>query len=469
MTAVANAQPAPAPPPASSTDPMLSMLYERVQRDPTHADSWRLIGKLQARGGNPTAATDALMRALEIDSHSAATHFDLGQLLWDAGDTASAQTHFQRCVAIAPHSDYARRLREAGRAPPLENGAAATPVAVSSDVAYALAERSAGATEDEPLKPVGYEIQTFDGADDLDRRLDLLRSDADPTLKRLRVFLETGMLYNSNVSLTPISRELADADAESFQGFLNPELEYVAFRREVWRGGGLLRGYFSVNESSQSEFDLASFQPGAFLERDFQVGSSEWIGRLEHVYSLDLLGGDRFGDRHSVTASMIMIRPDLDVIYTYFTAAFSQFDQDGIDPQVNSLDGQSYTGGISRFFQTGNDWLPTYSLGMDLEAADTEGSDYRYWAASAHGDVTCQLAERWSLITTVGVGHRDYYDFTGPVSRDELTWRVHTKLRWQVSDAWSWALVAGHDRFASDNEDFDAERTEGGILATLNY
>jgi hypothetical protein len=31
----------------------------------------------------------------------------------------------------------------------------------------------------------------------------------------------------------------------------------------------------------------------------------------------------------------------------------------------------------------------------------------------------------------------------------------------------SW--VAGHDRFASENAEFDAERTQGGMLITVTY
>ncbi|QEG38317.1 tetratricopeptide repeat protein [Roseimaritima ulvae] len=462
----------PMEPAAAASDPMLAMMYARLERDPNHSDSWRLVGKLEAKQGNTQGAMNALMRALQLDPENAATHFDLGQLLLSGGDAANADVHFRQCVAIAPQSDYAQQLYQQQLVLPpagLSDGLQPPAAAVSNDVAHALAQSELGGDEASQLDAVGYEIQTFDGADDLDRRLNELRSDADPAGRRWRVFLEMGALYNSNVSLTPISRDLVDNEAESFQGFLNPELEWKALQHGAWRAGPLARGYFTVNESSQSEYDLASFQPGAFIERDLQVGSSDWIARLDHVYSLDLLEGHRLGDRHSLTASVIMIRPDLDVIYTYFTSQFSQFDDDGPDAASTSLDGNAFSGGISRFFQTENAWLPTFSLGIDLESADTEGSDYRYRAINGHGDVTCQLSERWSFVTTVGVGHRDYYDFTGPVSRNELTWRVHGKLRWKWSERFSFAAVVGHDRFASDNEDFDAERTEGGIITTLTY
>ncbi|NND97034.1 MAG: outer membrane beta-barrel protein [Pirellulaceae bacterium] len=449
----------------AATDPFVDLLRKRVEQNPDHSDSWRLIGKLETKNGNWSEAKLALMRALRLDSENAAAHFDMGELLVAMGDANLAARHFGQCAALAPKSTYAEKLYERGdaRRPAAADESRSRGIDAMTQFAVGNNSTNAGAT-----KTVGYEIQSFDGSDDLDRRVDQLRSDADTRLKRLRVFLETGVLYNSNVSLTPISRELAKADAESLQFVFNPELEWIAIQRGPWRTGPLARGYFSVNESSQSEFDLASFQGGAFLERDLNMGQSEWIARADYVYALDMLSGDRLGDRHSITASVIAIRPDLDVIYTYITTSFSQFDDDGADPAINSLDGDAITGGISRFFQTGSAWAPTYSLGIDLSSADTEGSDFRFRSITGHGDVTFQLSQNVSLIPTFGVGQRDYYDFTGPVDRDELTWRLHGKLRWKMDAMTSISVVAGHDRFASDNEDFDAERTQGGVIVTVN-
>jgi hypothetical protein len=164
-----------------------------------------------------------------------------------------------------------------------------------------------------------------------------------------------------------------------------------------------------------------------------------------------------------------MIRPDLDVIYTYITASFTDFVDDGAIATETSLDGPSITGGVSRFFQTKISWLPTYTLGVDLESADTRGSDFRYRAITAHGGMTFQLHERWRLIPTAGLGYRDYYAFTGAPSRDEVTSRIHLRLQYQMNTTTSVSLVSGYDRFASDNELFDAQRTQAGIVITVNY
>lgn len=461
------AQP-PASPPSQQApaDAMLVMMRSRVAQKPGHSDSWRLLGKLEAKAGNSQAAIAAYSQSLSLDPENAAAHFDLSQLLLAINDPA-APYHIGQCVAMAPESKYAEQLYDRGLAArPAMNS---SPVGASrSEFSLATSSSTAG-TDSANVEPVGYRIQTFDGAEDLDRRLEQVRSDITPVPKRLRVLLEAGLLYNTNVSLTPISRDLASADAEAFQAFVNPELEWIAIRRGGWRSGPLARGYFTANESHQSSLDLTSAQPGAFIERDLRWGQNDVIARFDYVYALDLLGGDRVGDRHSATASMIMIRPDLDVLYAYLTTSLSQFDDDGIQPDVTSLDGPAISGGISRFLQTGLQWAPTWSSGVDLQYANTEGDDYRYNAINGHADVTFQFGRRLSFIPSVGIGYRTYGDFTGTPSRDELTWRAGGKLRWRFSDLVALSLVGGHDRFASDNEDFDAKRTQAGLVLGFTY
>lgn len=440
------------PPPlatAATDDPVVQLLRGRVERWPLHSDSWRLLGKSLADRGDATAAIGSLSRALELDPANAAAHFNLGQVLLSQTKTDAAIMHFETCVSIAPDSEYANEIFARQFLPPRshESGSIATL----------------------HVQPAGYEIQSFDGADDLDRRLDQLEADSDPVPKRLRLFCELGVLYNSNISLTPISRELLNVDAKSFQAIFNPEVEWIAVRDEQWRSGPLLRSYSTLNESNQQEFNLFSVQPGWFFERDRTVGDSEWIGRVDYVYATDLLDGNRIGDRHSGTASLIMIRPDLDVVYAYVTASYTDFVDDGAIAEQTSLDGPSISGGVSRFFQTTLDWLPTYTLGVDLESADTRGSDFRYRAITAHGGMTFRFSERWRLIPTAGIGYRDYYAFTGDPNRDELTSRIHIRLQYQMHSTTSVSLVSGYDRFASDNESFDAQRIQAGLVMTVNY
>ncbi len=466
---------------AAAEDPVLRLLQSRVEHGPHHSDSWRMLGKAFADRGDSVAAIETLGRALELDPTNAAAHFNLGQVLLSQTNTEAAKRHFEACISIAPESAYAGEIFALQLLPPASHestsvtpgGDAYTQLPDDQDpFSFATLRRSieeSGSTAAINIQTAGYEIQSFDGADDLDRRFDQLEADSDPVAKRLRLFCELGILYNSNISLTPISRELLNVDAKSFQAIFNPEIEWIALRNERWRSGPLLRSYSTLNESNQKEFNLFSVQPGWFIERDRKVGDSEWIGRVDYVYATDLLDGNRIGDRHSSTASLIMIRPDLDVIYAYITASYTDFVDDGAIASETSLDGPSITAGVSRFFQTKLSWLPTYTLGIDLESADTRGTDFRYRAITAHGGTTFQLSERWRLIPTAGLGYRDYYAFTGDPSRDELTSRIHVRLQYQMNATTSVSLVSGYDRFASDNELFDAKRTQAGIVMTINY
>ncbi len=454
---------------------MLAMMQKRVADSPHHSDSWRMLAKLQFTLGRPSDAIESVRRSVQEDPHNAAAHFDLGQFLAKTGQPAQARVHYDRVFSIAPQSSYADKLRSQGiDAPPTSVANLQTPLIVSSNDGNRATGGDLGIDNlpmvplnQTPVQPASYEIQSFDGSDDAELRMEQLEAEVRAPANRLRVFLKTGVLYNSNVTLTPISRELAQSDSASAQGFLNPDIDWKWVRTDNMRAGPLFRGYYTINEDHLSDFNLASFQPGAFFEREFQLGSNEAIARVDYVFSADYFDGNAVGNRHSGTTSLTLIRPDLDAIYLYLTVAQSAFEDDGVTPSQTSLDGMTITTGITRFFQTGWERLPMHSLGLDLESADTEGDDYRYQSVNLHGSTGWKISRKWELIPTWGVGYRDYGDYTGAVERNELFWRVHGRLQYQWNEWLSIAAVCGHDRFASDNVDFDTERTEGGIEFTF--
>ena len=338
---------------------MLEILRDRVVRKPDHSDSWRMLGRLEQQCGDPAAAFEAVRQSLILQPGNAAAHFDFFRLLKSAGDDAQANYHARQVLLIAPQSKYAQQLIDIGFEP-LSLDESATPIA-------AVDNQNASRPGESPIdysgtQPVGYEVQTLDGKDDFDLAKNRLVSDSLPKRKRLRMFVEAGGMYNSNVTLTPISRELVEAEAASFQGLLTPDVEWIAIDREVFRAGTIGRGYFAVNEDEFTEFNLSSFQPGLFAEKDFTFADNELTARIDYVYALDLLAGSRFGDRHSITTSLINIRPDLDVIYAFLTTSMSDFANDGTNPDVESLDGTSVSAGINRFF---SNWLAESSDMVD--------------------------------------------------------------------------------------------------------
>jgi tetratricopeptide (TPR) repeat protein len=432
---------------SSADQRILDHLRQRLDSDPTHADSWRLVAKIYRRAKLEQEAIEALETALEAAPDLIAAHFDLGMLRHQRGETTMAIKHFRDVFRLGPETRYAQTLREMQLAP-------------QATADHASPEATA-------VLPASYEIQTFDGSDRLARNLETLRQEfGDPPTPRWRWYVESGVMYNTNVSLTPISRELFDVDAASFQGFLNPEGEYDILQRGTTRSGPIGRAYLALNESHQSAFNLASFQAGWFAEHDRWYGNQ--VARIDYIYAADWLDGNRFGDRHAINLTTSRALNDTDLLSCYGSLSTSNFQDDGADPQIDSLDGPGFNAGIScyRRFPSSGLW-ESVACGLDLSGADTDGADYRYVGAGIHARVTCALSEQWRFDPSAGWAYRAYPDFTEAISRDENIIRVATRLRYLVSDRCELATVASYDRFASKNEDFDADRLEGGLVLIL--
>jgi len=432
---------------SSSDQRMLDHLRQRLDSEPAHADSWRLVAKIYQRAGMDQEAIEALETALQADPDLIAAHFDLGMLWHQRGESQLAMKHFGEVQRLGPDTRYAQKLSEL----PLP------PVAATDDSPDAETE----------VQPASYEIRTFDGSDRYERNLETLRQEfGGPTMSRWRWYVESGLLYNTNISLTPVSRELFNVDAASFQAFLNPEGECDILRRGALKSGPIGRAYVAFNEPQQSQYDLASFQAGWFVEHDHWYGNQ--MGRIDYVFSADWLDGKRFGDRHAVNLTTSRALNVSDLLSFYGSFSISDFQDDGDDPSIDSLDGPGVTGGISwyRSLQTSHFW-ESVACGLDLSGADTEGADYRFVGAATYARVTCSLSQSWRFDPSIGWGYRAYPDFTQEVSRDENIIRVATRLRYLLNSSCEAAAVVGYDRFASKNADFDADRIEGGLVMIL--
>jgi hypothetical protein len=229
------------------------------------------------------------------------------------------------------------------------------------------------------------------------------------------------------------------------------------------------RGYFAVNEQSQSDFDLAALQGGWFVERDLPLLGRDWVGRGDYLYSLDLQGGQRFAERHSLNLSATSISPLGDLLYLFGNFSLSDFAEDGTVSEIESLDGPAFIAGVTRYLQLDYASLKKLRMGADLSSANTEGADYRFFGGGFHGGITLALGERLTFEPEFGLGFRRYDDFTGLINRDEVVWRVAGRLERPCRDGVSVGLVVGYDRFASENELYDAERTEGGLVLNWQY
>jgi hypothetical protein len=432
-----------AQPPAAPQAAIRAQLEARVQHSPADATAWRLLGKLRRQAGDVAGAADALRRAAQLDPESAAAQFDLAQALLASDQPQAAVAYFERVVELAPESDYGRQAQaQLTRLRP---------------------------QNDSQVKQAGYEIKRFERAEIAERiigrdREELPGGTYEP-LSPWSLRLESGFLYNTNVALSPTNRELDPNPRESFQAFLNPEIEYSLVDTGPWRLGPAFTGYFTANESDFDDLNLESYQPGAFVEHTVALDEGVLVPRVQYDYTLDRFGGVDFGQRHAMSVSMHHLHPWIDRLL-YWTTDHTDFADDGATPELSSRDGWTHTVGLEHTLHLA---ALDVGLGIELQRADVQGRDFRYNGIGISGDVGICLCDGLKLLLTGGIGYRDYPDAEIDPSRNELFWHAASELRWQLTEHWSASLTASYERFDSENELFTADRFVGGVTTALEF
>ncbi len=156
---------------------MESKILARVAANPTNAANWRLLGRVLLQQANLTGAEQAFHQAVALDPASPAAQFDLGRILVDAGHPQEAVNHLQMAVELAPDSDHAA-------------DALALLQQLRHDPGYATLI-SFNASWLEAPRAEDYSLPEIEAA---------------TPATRLGLSLETGLMFNSNVELAPISR-----------------------------------------------------------------------------------------------------------------------------------------------------------------------------------------------------------------------------------------------------------------------
>lgn len=368
------------------------------------------------------------------------------------GEAEAAVAHFHQVLILGPQTEQAAQVLARGIRPPAR---------IEGNAINAINE---GATAHPNFQTAVFNVKTFDGSEELEDEIVQLSDNLGKSPSRWRGYWDFELLSNSNITLTLISRELFPTEGAGFQAIFSPDTEWLMIQREHFRSGPLLRGFFNLNESQNSDFNLSSIQPGGFLETDLTADATDWFGRAEYVYSVDVFAGEQTADRHAIQLSATGILTSLDPIYLYVSSSHADFADDGVNPDVTSLDGPLFGLGASRFFQTGRRYLVTYSLGADMERANTTGRDFRYSGVAAHGSVTLQFSPTWESIMDGGLGYRSYDEFTGDVSRDEIIYRIGNRLRYRWNLRWTTSFTAAYEKLSSENTEFETDRFETGIV-----
>ncbi len=415
-------------------------LQQRVQQDPSNANSWRLLGRWQLKNNQLPAAEASFRRAVTLNPDLVAAHFDLANLLVELGDTKQSIKHFTTVIQLAPDCDYATQ-------------------AESQLVAF---DQQALA-----VQPAGYEILRFDGSEHLDAAPNSVQEVVTPKLWHFR--LEVGSIFNSNPALAPISRGLAPAGPETFQGVATPELELRLFDGSAYSFGTMLRGSFTHNEGNVRQLNLQSYQPGVFLEKVLLRQNSVLVSRMEYSFSHDEFDTKTLGNRHSLFASLARVTPSGSMTFGYMSSDYTNFAQDGISPEVTSQDGWTWATGRSHRFAIKRRWLNSFRLGVDGRYADLAGADFRFAGASVFIDAEIPITDRIVFKPEGGWGYRNYFDFTGSPSRNENIWRGGARLERKLNDVLPVATVSNYENFATGNAAFAADRYTAGVVAIIQY
>ncbi len=438
----------PAACPAAETaggDAIERRLREKLQSNPEDAALWRMLGRLLLERGEADAAVKLLSRAAALDPLSSAAQYDFGRALEATGREGEAAVRFTQARELAPDSEYARRAGERLRA--LE---------------------SAGATQaarrDDQVQQAGYEIRRFDGTERIPDRLPLAEQAERPFFTDYSVTVQLGGQYNSNVALTPLSRDLSGASQDSFQALFSPNLSLDIYEADSWRLGTTFGGDFTLNEGNFQQLNLQSYRPGVFLEGDLFCGTTLVIPRIDYEFGLDEFDFERFATRHQVTASALALWSETHATIGYWGVDYTDFANDGAAPFITSRDGWTNAVGVTHEVTLTHRWVNLVRGTAQVENADAKGSDYRYYGLELSVGAVIPLAWGVEFECRGGWGIRDYPDFVSGPARNEHILTAGGELRRELAPGCSTALVAGYDRFISDNVRFDAERVLAGVL-----
>ena len=426
----------------TTTDDTIEIrLQQQLQADPDNATAWRLLGRIRLQRGHLQQAHDAFERAITLSPLSAAARFDMGRVLLKMDQPADAGSQFENVLTLAPDSPYATRARD-------------------------LLEQ---VNEGEGVVQAQYETRRFDGSAVRESATtdDSTPPDAPASLYELR--LETGVLFNSNLALAPLSRELSPDDSSSFQGFISPDLQLSLIDQQTWRAGTTFRGNFNWNEGHYREFNLQSYRPGLFAEWFHFHGSRVFIPRVAYEFTHDEFDRQTFGNRHALVTSLVASWNETQSSFFYWSIDNSEFLNDGTLPSVTSQDGWTNAVGASHDYLLNCGSLQRLRVGTDFTLADARGTDYRFHGLSLYSEIVLAITKDTELTIQGGWGYRNYPDFEFTPSRNENIWRAGLELRKWLRDDLSAALVFNYDRFASKNVLFEAERYVTGVVTTFEY
>jgi tetratricopeptide (TPR) repeat protein len=83
----------------------LTNLSKAIERGPGNPKPLNLVGIVYGKLGEPDKAESLFRKALELDSTDASANFNLGMILWEAGEVRPAHGHWLKALKRLPHDE----------------------------------------------------------------------------------------------------------------------------------------------------------------------------------------------------------------------------------------------------------------------------------------------------------------------------------------------------------------------------
>ncbi|HXV28143.1 MAG TPA: tetratricopeptide repeat protein [bacterium] len=402
--------------------PEFRALSQQYPEDPL---LYRYIGMTLTAMGNLNEAVDAFDIALKLDPENPSTHYFYARTLYAKGDAANAQKQLDEVLRLDFEGYYGNAAK---RAMPL--------------------------------------IRAFQFV---------------PKPKRWSIFGSTGYEYDSNVTLKPNDKSIANSSDESAgRYYFNLGGFYNIIQGEKFNSWVGYKVYQSLHDDSLNEFNFTNQEFWIYNEYITTHWGKEFIYSFRYGLPWGFLDGNMFSIANDFLLSVKarLTKNTQTEIFTRY--AYWAFGPDGFDPGLTSRDGNYTTQGIVHTWYFSN-FRRSVFAGYFLDTASTRGNNFDRTGHTAQVGFRTPLCDKTPILrnTTVEVigefTAANYYHYSNfvyfPETKSRLNndWSLWVALTYPITKHLS---IQGYYKYINannQNDIFQYDRHIGGTALLFQY
>lgn len=340
--------------------------FERLAAaQPRDALVVRYLAMTLDRLGRYDDAIAVFQQALALTPLSAAVHFHLGVTYHNAQRAELAHASFQKVLELAPGSLYAERAQEYLQAAP------------------------------------GQPVQAKPAA----------------AARPFDLHLQGGLQYDSNIPAAPGDSLLYAGEHSGLRSFEYLTGAWHFLREPGWLGSLEASSYQAqYPDSAFSRFRLATYSPGAALERTTTVLNLPLLASLKYEFRTVLLDGAMYSRSHVMTAGAKIDFTLGTSTSVYYRQIRDKFADKGFDAALSSRDADNHALGLAQVWYFA-DRKAQLRAGYEFQDNDSAGTNFRMTGHKATLSGTFPLAWGVQANLSADYSHDGYPDFQGPVIR----------------------------------------------------